>query len=83
MTSIVAARTDEDIQREVQLEVKRDARVNPNEVGVAFKNGVLFRALSALLGLRPTAVATVGCVLAHAAQRSRCSRRANRCHSPG
>lgn len=41
MTSIVAARTDEDIQREVQLELKWDARVNPNEVGVAVKNGVV------------------------------------------
>jgi osmotically-inducible protein OsmY len=41
MTSIVAARTEEDIQREVQLELKWDARVNPNEVGVGVKNGVV------------------------------------------
>jgi osmotically-inducible protein OsmY len=41
MTNVVAARTDEDIQHEVQLELKWDARVSPNEVGVAVKNGVV------------------------------------------
>lgn len=41
MTNVVATRTDEDIQREVQLELKWDARVSPNEVGVAVKNGVV------------------------------------------
>jgi osmotically-inducible protein OsmY len=41
MTNVVAARTDEDIQREVQRELKWDARVSPNEVGVAVKNGVV------------------------------------------
>lgn len=41
MTNVVATRTDEDVQREVQLELKWDARVSPNEVGVAVKNGVV------------------------------------------
>jgi osmotically-inducible protein OsmY len=36
----VAHQTDEDIQREVLLELKWDARIAPNEIGVAVKNGV-------------------------------------------
>jgi osmotically-inducible protein OsmY len=40
MASIVTAPTDQDIQREVLLELKWDAKVAPNEVGVAVKNGV-------------------------------------------
>jgi osmotically-inducible protein OsmY len=40
MASTVAAKTDEDIQREVLLELKWDAKVSPNEIGVAVKNGV-------------------------------------------
>lgn len=34
-------RTDEDIQRDVIEELKWDARVQPNEVGVAVKNGIV------------------------------------------
>lgn len=34
-------RTDEDIQRDVLAELKWDARVQPNEVGVAVKNGIV------------------------------------------
>jgi osmotically-inducible protein OsmY len=40
MASTVAAKTDEDIQREVLLELKWDAEVSPNEIGVAVKDGV-------------------------------------------
>ena len=38
--AIAATQTDEDIQREVLLELKWDARIAPNEIGVAVKNGV-------------------------------------------
>ena len=41
MTNVVATRTDEDIQREVQLELKWDARVNPSQVSVAVESGVV------------------------------------------
>jgi osmotically-inducible protein OsmY len=34
-------RTDEDIQRDVLAELAWDARVQPNEVGVAVKNGIV------------------------------------------
>jgi osmotically-inducible protein OsmY len=34
-------RTDEEIQRDVLEELKWDARVQPNEVGVAVKNGIV------------------------------------------
>jgi len=34
-------RTDEQIQRDVLAELKWDARVQPNEVGVAVKNGIV------------------------------------------
>ena len=37
----VAVRTDEEIQREVLSELKWDARVLPNEIGVAIKDGVM------------------------------------------
>ena len=37
----VAVRTDEEIQRDVLSELKWDARVLPNEVGVAVKDGVV------------------------------------------
>ena len=37
----VAAPTDEQIQREVLSELKWDARVQPNEIGVAVKDGVV------------------------------------------
>lgn len=40
MATAVAHQTDEDIQREVLLELKWDARIAPNEIGVAVKNGV-------------------------------------------
>jgi osmotically-inducible protein OsmY len=40
MASTVTAPTDQDIQREVLIELKWDARVAPNEVGVVVKNGV-------------------------------------------
>jgi osmotically-inducible protein OsmY len=41
MASTATVQTDQDIQREVQLELKWDARVAPNEVAVAVKNGVV------------------------------------------
>jgi osmotically-inducible protein OsmY len=37
----VAVRTDEEIQRDVLSELKWDARVLPNEIGVAVKDGVV------------------------------------------
>ena len=41
MTSATATRSDEQIQREVLEELKWDARVQPNEIGVAVKDGVV------------------------------------------
>ncbi len=35
------ARSDEDIQRDVLAELKWDARVTPNEIGVSVKNGIV------------------------------------------
>ncbi|MFI6077269.1 BON domain-containing protein [Actinoplanes sp. NPDC051343] len=40
MASTVITRSDEDIQREVLRELKWDAEVAPNEIGVAAKDGV-------------------------------------------
>src|SRR3954465_490412 len=40
MASTATTQTDEDIQREVLRELKWDAEVAPNEIGVAVKNGV-------------------------------------------
>jgi osmotically-inducible protein OsmY len=40
MSSVATAKTDEDIQREILLELKWDAKVAPNEIGVSVKNGV-------------------------------------------
>ena len=37
----VANRTDEEIQRDVLAELKWDARIQPNEIGVIVKNGVV------------------------------------------
>jgi osmotically-inducible protein OsmY len=39
--SATRARTDEDIQRDVLEELKWDARVQPNEIGVAVKGGIV------------------------------------------
>src|SRR6202011_6139505 len=39
--SATRARTDEDIQRDVLEELKWDARVKPNEIGVAVKGGIV------------------------------------------
>ena len=41
MVTAVGHQTDEDIQREVLLELKWDAEIAPNEVGVAVKNGIV------------------------------------------
>src|SRR5213593_4562564 len=41
MTTATPTRTDEDIQREVLAELKWDARVQPNEIGVIVKDGVV------------------------------------------
>jgi osmotically-inducible protein OsmY len=41
MAVAVTHQTDEDIQRETLLELKWDARIAPNEIGVAVKNGVV------------------------------------------
>jgi osmotically-inducible protein OsmY len=40
MASTLTTQTDEDIQREVLRELKWDAEVAPNEIGVAVRNGV-------------------------------------------
>ena len=41
MATMVETRTDEQIQRDVFAELKWDARVLPNEIGVAVKNGIV------------------------------------------
>src|SRR5215213_1677001 len=41
MATATATLTDEQIQQEVLDELKWDARVQPNEIGVAVKNGVV------------------------------------------
>lgn len=41
MTTTTIARTDEQLQREVLDELKWDARVHPNEIGVSVKDGVV------------------------------------------
>jgi osmotically-inducible protein OsmY len=41
MTAALTTRTDEQIQRDVLDELKWDARVQPNEIGVAVKDGVV------------------------------------------
>lgn len=41
MATVPVTRTDEQIQREVLAELKWDARVQPNEIGVAVKDGIV------------------------------------------
>ena len=41
MTTMTETRTDEQIQRDVFAELKWDARVMPNEIGVSVKNGIV------------------------------------------
>jgi osmotically-inducible protein OsmY len=41
MAVMTEARTDQDIQRNVLEELKWDARVQPNEIGVAVKDGIV------------------------------------------
>ena len=41
MTTATATRTDADVQRDVLEELKWDARVQPNEIGVAVKDGIV------------------------------------------
>lgn len=41
MTTATTTRTDADVQREVLEELKWDARVQPNEIGVTVKDGVV------------------------------------------
>lgn len=41
MTTATATRTDEQVQRDVLAELKWDARVQPNEIGVAVKDGIV------------------------------------------
>jgi osmotically-inducible protein OsmY len=41
MAGATIAQTDQDVQRDVQLELNWDARVSPNENGVAVKDGVV------------------------------------------
>ncbi len=41
MATATLIRTDEEIQREVMSELKWDARIQPNEIGVAVKDGVV------------------------------------------
>jgi osmotically-inducible protein OsmY len=41
MALATAIRTDEEIQQDVLAELKWDARIQPNEIGVAVKNGIV------------------------------------------
>jgi osmotically-inducible protein OsmY len=41
MATATASKTDEEIQRDVLAELKWEARVQPNEIGVAVKNGIV------------------------------------------
>jgi osmotically-inducible protein OsmY len=41
MTTAILSRTDEEIQSDIYEELRWDARVQPNEVGVSVKNGVV------------------------------------------
>jgi hypothetical protein len=41
MTASTMVRTDEEIQRDVVAELKWDARIGPNEIGVMVTNGVV------------------------------------------
>jgi osmotically-inducible protein OsmY len=41
MAGTTIAQTDQDVQRDVQFELKWDAKVSPNEIGVAVKGGVV------------------------------------------
>jgi osmotically-inducible protein OsmY len=41
MATATMTRTDDEIQRDVLEELKWDARVQPNEIGVAVKNGIV------------------------------------------
>lgn len=41
MTTATMTRSDEQIQRDVLAELKWDARVQPNEIGVSAKDGVV------------------------------------------
>lgn len=41
MTTVTTTRTDEEIQRDVLEELKWDARVQPNEIGVVVRDGVV------------------------------------------
>src|SRR5438045_8818740 len=41
MVTAVANRTDEEIQRDVLAELKWDAQLQPNEIGVMVKDGVV------------------------------------------
>src|SRR5512138_81445 len=41
MTTATETRTDEQIQREVMEELKWDARVQPNDIGVAVRDGIV------------------------------------------
>jgi osmotically-inducible protein OsmY len=41
MTADTTTRTDEEIQRDVLEELKWDARIQPNEIGVAVKDGIV------------------------------------------
>src|SRR5579859_5639906 len=41
MTAATTVRSDEQIQREVLEELKWDTRVQPNEVGVSVKDGIV------------------------------------------
>ncbi len=41
MATTTATRTDEQIQKDVLAELKWDARVQPNEIGVAVKDGIV------------------------------------------
>jgi osmotically-inducible protein OsmY len=41
MTTAVATRSDEEIQQDVMAEIRWDARLQPNEIGVAAQGGIV------------------------------------------
>jgi osmotically-inducible protein OsmY len=55
VTAATQTRTDEDIQRDILEELRWDATVQPDEIGVAVKDGVL-----SLFG-RSLTISSCGC----------------------
>ena len=49
MATMMATKTDEELQEDVLDEMKWDARLHPNEIGVAVKDGVVWPWMGRLL----------------------------------